>query len=113
MTSSGHAPTRPATRQPRPSPPCSPCSCCSCGICADLRVVPTSRRPVHVVKYLWWHVSWHYRITYRREPYADDDKIYLLRRAFGLWQSQWNNAGPLPQFFHLTARSWTRRPRRC
>lgn len=40
--------------------------------------------------YLWWHVDWYMRISWRGEEYTDDDRIYLIRRNLGLSEVQWN-----------------------
>ena len=41
--------------------------------------------------YVAWYVSWLWRISYQQQPYTMEDKVYLIRKAFGLWQSHWNH----------------------
>ncbi len=42
-----------------------------------------------MAQYLWWHVSWHYRITLNKQPYTREDQEYLTRKIFGLSAAKW------------------------
>lgn len=44
--------------------------------------------PYTIAKYVYWYASWIWRFTIMRQPYGDDEKLYLIRKYMkvGQWQ---------------------------
>ncbi|EGD72249.1 hypothetical protein PTSG_11569 [Salpingoeca rosetta] len=45
--------------------------------------------PYTIAQYVAWVVSWHYRLTFKREEPTEEDKEYLIRRNLGLSQGKY------------------------
>lgn len=46
--------------------------------------------PVTIVKYMLWHASWVWRFNIMKEPYGEEQKLYLIRRFMKLGQYQFD-----------------------
>ncbi|XP_031625550.1 dnaJ homolog subfamily C member 25 homolog [Contarinia nasturtii] len=57
---------------------------------SDLLWVQLIILPYTIIKYVYWYGNWIWRFTILRQPYGDEEKLYLIRRYMKLGQYQFD-----------------------
>ncbi|XP_063911717.1 dnaJ homolog subfamily C member 25 homolog [Zophobas morio] len=47
--------------------------------------------PYTIAKYIFWYVSWIWRHTIMKQPYSDEEKLYLIRKYLKMGQYQFDS----------------------
>lgn len=62
--------------------------------------------PYTVSKYLYWYMKWTWRFTILRQPYGDDEKLYLIRKYMKLGQYQFDGLEEHERQSYLDMELW-------
>jgi DnaJ family protein C protein 25 len=46
--------------------------------------------PYTIAKYIFWHLSWIWRHTILRQPYSEEEKLYIIRKYLKMGQHQFD-----------------------
>lgn len=57
---------------------------------SDLLWIQIIILPYTIVKYVYWYGNWIWRFTILRQPYGDEEKLYLIRRYMKIGQYQFD-----------------------
>ncbi|KAJ8971370.1 hypothetical protein NQ317_016565 [Molorchus minor] len=62
--------------------------------------------PYTIVKYIYWYVSWFWRHTILKQPYSEEEKLYLVRKYLKMGQHQFDSQEDEKKQEYLHKKLW-------
>ncbi|RZB40040.1 hypothetical protein BDFB_005348 [Asbolus verrucosus] len=75
---------------------------------ADILWVQLIISPYTITKYIYWNLSWIWRHTILRQPYDEEEKLYVIRKYLKMGQHQFDSQEDERKQEYLDKELWIR-----